>query len=121
MSGPLYHFTCRDGHRMIGRYNCLLMPQIAWPVIWMTELALPDFEATGLGSITLQCDRTEYRYVVTDLTDCRPWLGSPERGDQDEGFLDLLERFGDPEHWWISARPTPATWDRSYVRPMAQH
>ena len=119
MSGKpkaLYHFTCRDGYREIGRYNCILQPLSAWGVIWLTTEAVPDFEATGLGSVTLKCDRTEFRYVITRLEDCRPWLGSPEREAVDPGFLNVLEEFGDMEHWWISAVPVRADWDRSWVR-----
>lgn len=113
----LYHFTCIDGHRRIGRYNCVLMPQRSlWPYVWLTTEALPDFEATGLGSVTLKCDRTQFRYVVTDLADCRPWLGSPEREAVDPEFVRILEEFGDTAHWWISSRPVRAEWDRAYDR-----
>jgi hypothetical protein len=115
----LYHFTCRDGHRMIGRYNCVLLPQSLWRVVWLTTEALPDFEATGLGSVTLKCDRTEYRYVVTGLEHCRPWLGSAERKALAPDHLRVLEQFGDPEHWRISAKPVRAIWDRSYVKATA--
>jgi len=119
MPAVLYHFTCRDSHRMIGRYNCVLLPRSLWRVVWLTTEALPDFEATGLGSVTPKCDRTQFRYVVTDLTHCRPWLGSPERTALSADHLATLEGYGDPEHWWISAEPVRAAWDRSYARAVA--
>jgi len=113
----LYHFTCDLGHAKIGRYNCVLMPQPgSWPVIWFTSEAVPDFEATGLGRLTLKCDRTEFRYVVTGLSTCRPWLGSPERLAETPQFLRALEEFSVPEQWWISAEPVQAEWDRSWER-----
>src|SRR5260370_1237253 len=115
----LYHFTCRDGHKMIGRYNCVLLPASLWRVVWLTTEALPDFEATGLGRVTLKCDRTEHRYMITDLENCRPWPGSAERKALAPGHLRVLEQFGDPEHWWISAKPVRATWDRSYARAVS--
>jgi len=116
---PLYHFTCADGHRRIGRYNCLLMPQSMWPFVWLTTEPVPDFEATGLTSITLDCDRTQFRYVVTDVSVCRPWLGSPERGRVSRPFLCEMEEHGDPEHWWISTEPVRAEWDRTWQRQRA--
>jgi hypothetical protein len=113
----LYHFTCADAHKRIGRYNCVLTPQRGlWPYIWLTTEAEPDFEATGLGSITLTCDRTEYRYIVTDIAACKPWSGSPERAAVHPDFLETLESFGDPAHWWISAGPVRAAWDRAWSR-----
>jgi hypothetical protein len=115
---PLYHFTCKDGHRQIGRHNALLRPLSLWRVVWLTELAEPDFEATGLGSVTLKCDRRQYRYMVTDVRDCRRWLGSPERVRTAPEFVRLLEEYGDPEHWWISSEPVPAMWDASWRAPV---
>ncbi len=117
MPDLLYHFTCRDGHKRIGRYNCVLMPQAAmWPYVWLTTEAVPDFEATGLTRLILRCDRTEFRYVVTDIGACKPWLGSPHREAIPADRLSVLEEYGDAEHWWIAPGPVRATWDRSWVR-----
>jgi len=121
MSKPerLYHFTCIDGHRYIETTGALQPQPNCWPFIWLTSEADPDFEATGLQAFsvsTLDCDRTEYRYIVTDLTTCRPWLGSPERifVSGNSSFLHALEQFGDPEHWWITTQPVPCLLDESY-------
>lgn len=123
MSAPaaLYHFTCRDGHRMIGRWNCVLRGQTEmWPFTWLTTEAVPDFEATGLSSVTLGCDRTEVRYIVTeDIGLCRPWLGSPERRGLARRARRDLERWHDPEHWWVAPVPVRASWDRSWDRQTA--
>ena len=114
----LYHFTCRDGYKRIGRYNCVLIPQRGlWPFIWLTSEAEPDFQASGLhpyGRSTLKCDRTEYRYIITDTSMCRPWLGSADRLAVDPEFVTVLESYGDPEHWWIASEPVRAEWDRAY-------
>src|SRR5258708_6175756 len=117
MPDRLYHFTCRDGHKRIGRYNCVLMPQATcWPYVWLTTEAVPDFEATGLGRVQTTCDRTAYRYIVTDIGACRPWLGSPEREALGTGLLFVLEMPGVavPEQWWICPGPVRAAWDRSW-------
>jgi len=113
----LYHFTCADGHRAIGEHKPVLRPQTRlWPFIWLTTEAVPDFEATGLLSVTLTCDRTEHRYRVTRTALCVPWLGSQQRSAVDPDFLNLLEQFGDPEHWWLSPGPVRAEWDESWQR-----
>lgn len=119
----LYHFTCRDSARRIGRYNCVLRPGMAgWRVLWLTDQAEPDFESCGLGdAVMLKCDRREFRYVVTDTSACRPWLGSPER-DSMEGtkMLAAMELPGHaaPERWWISSEPVLASQDRSWRWPI---
>ncbi len=115
----LYHFTCRDGYKRIGRYNCILRPVSMWPYVWLTTESEPDFEATGLGSVTLKCDRRQFRYIVTDLSACKPWLGSPERARVDSDFLRILEEYGCPEQWRICPEPVPAIWDRTWRGPNA--
>jgi hypothetical protein len=118
----LYHFTCIDGYRRIGRHNCLLIPQGPHPllnnirVIWLTTLPVPDQETTGLGRVRTTCDRMAFRYVVTDPRGCTPWLGSPERAAAPADSLEALESYGDPEHWWITSTPLRAEWDRTWRR-----
>jgi hypothetical protein len=121
MSVPeaLYHFTCRHSKSDIGTSNCLLRPMIRHPllgckVLWLTTEATPDRERTGLTMNMVDCDRMKYRYVVTDLTGCRPWLGSPEREAASPRVIADVESFGDPEHWWITDRPIRARFDRSW-------
>jgi hypothetical protein len=117
----LYHFTCAHGYRKIGRYNCLLIPQGPHPllndirVIWLTTLADPDQETTGLGQVHTTCNRMAFRYVATDLRTCRPWLGSAERKNAPPDSVEILESYGDPEHWWITSDPTPVQFDRARV------
>jgi len=115
----LYHFTCRHSKSDIGTSNCLLRPMIRHPllgckVLWLTTEASPDRLSTGLTMDRINCDRMEYRYVVTDLANCHPWLGSPERGAVSPKVLADIESLGDPDHWWITDRPVRAKFDRSW-------
>src|SRR6266853_839433 len=97
----LYHFTCRHSRSKIGTSNCLLVPQIAHPllgckVLWLTSEADPDRHATGLTSNYQKCDRMEFRYVVTEVAKCRPWLESSERQAAPSDAVADLESEGDP-------------------------
>lgn len=114
MSEPLrlYHFTCDHGLSGIGRVG-ELRPMVEHPwlhckVVWLTTEKRPDRFATGLTSNLLDCDRMAHRYVVRDLSRCRPWLTSPERAGARQDFVAELEQFGDPEHWWIASEPVEA-------------
>lgn len=123
MSETLYHFTCRDGFKHIGRYNCLIIPNSAphpadWPPLsWFTTEPRPDRQATGLGSVSTKCDRMSHRYVITDLSHCTPWLTCPWRSATPKPFLKVLEEFGDVGHWWVSDRIVRAEWDRAWRAP----
>lgn len=119
----LYHFTCAHAFRRIGTTNCLLIPQVAHPLLgckvtWLTTEAEPDRTATGLTSTTLSCDRMQHRYLVSGpaLSACRAWLGSWERQRAPKASLKTLESYGDPEHWWITDRAVSARWDRQYAQ-----
>lgn len=108
----LFHFTCEHGHRALGRRG-ELRPIVEHPflhikVVWLTSEGSPDRDATGLGMHLTRCDRMQYRYVVTDLSTCRPWLTSPERDAAPPTAVADLEAFGDAEHWWITSEPTKA-------------
>jgi len=115
----LYHFTCKHSKSDIGTSNCLLIPMIRHPlldckVLWLTTEATPDRERTGLTMDRINCDRMEYRYVVSDLSRCRAWLASIERTTALKRAIDDLESLGDPEHWWITDQPVRARFDRMW-------
>lgn len=108
----LFHFTCEHGWSALGKRG-RLRSQMAHPllgcdVVWLTTEGAPDREATGLSMHTISCDRMRYRYIVTDIAACRPWLTSPERAVAPRLHVQDLESFGDPEHWWITDRPVMA-------------
>ena len=126
LAPQLYHFTCKDGHRRIGRFNALLIPQggthpyAGWPpLLWFTVLAEPDRETTGLAAVNTTCDRMAHRYVIGPGSGCVSWLGSRWRAETPEKWLALIEEYGDPEHWWVSGQPVKATWDRAYAETYA--
>ena len=119
----LYHFTCDHGRRDIGTGNCLLLPflhpWIGKKLIWLTSVATPDRQRTGLTMKYQGCDRMRFRYIVDDLTHCRRWLDSPERASLDEKLRDSFEVLEDGrqaacDEWWISTQPIRARFDRSY-------
>lgn len=124
MTERLYHFTCAHGQRRIGRQNCLIIPQIEHPLLrltvsWFTTEAEPDRVQTGLTHNITRCDRMAFRYVITDLSTCVPWLTSRERKHAKRhgkpGALASLESEGDPEHWWISRAAVPAQYDAEWA------
>lgn len=103
----LFHFTCPHGAEAIGARG-LLVPQARHPflgcsVIWLTTEGAPDPELTGLTRRLTSCDRLAFRYVVTDLDACRPWLGSPERDAAPPAAVADLERYGAPGQWWVTS------------------
>ena len=116
----LYHFCCSHSRRDIGSFGLLVPlvchPEFGFKIVWLTTEAHPDRERTGLTSHTgLRCDRMQYRYVVTDLSNCRAWIGSIERATIRPERLEQFEGAGDPEHWWIASQPVRARLDRDYV------
>ena len=102
----LYHFTCDHGREGIGARGELTPqgdhPFLGCRVIWLTSDPWPDRDAAGLTSDLVRCDRMEFRYVVSDLDRCRPWIGSPEREGTDPDVVADLERYGRPETWWLT-------------------
>jgi len=122
----LYHFTCGHAKREIGTGpNALLTPHLhPWlhkKLVWLTDCAAADRARTGLTSKYISCDRMEYRYVVSDLSHCRPWIGSPERDGLSPAKLEAFEVREDGEHadthqWWISDSPVKGRFDRSWSR-----
>ena len=118
-----YHFTCAHSAPLImqagvvkplgqlGKLAGRLPPERHWmlDIAWFTDLEDPDREGLGLTSVTLQCDRTEWRVTVSDPSTLVPWsqfartrrIPSVQRQD--------LERYGRPAHWWVSEEPVPVT------------
>lgn len=124
MPDRLYHFTCDDGYKRIGRYNCLIIPQggthwqhpAGWPPLsWFTTEPSPDQESTGLAAVITTCDRMAHRYVITDLSQCTPWLACRWRAETLPSLLKILEEYCDVEHWQVSESIVSARWDRTWA------
>lgn len=111
----LYHYTCDHGHNLIrgtvvpadilGRY-ANDGPHI---YAWFTDLAHPNRDALGLTSRILTCDRTRWRYRVTDARDLIHWT----HVRRDHPWSEVLESApgARPMHWWVSRHPVPVTLD----------
>lgn len=120
----LWHYTCAHGCQAIGETGMLLpIGRLAKPealaklnghewqkhLVWLTDLDYPMRDALGLTSYVVGCDRTTYRYRVTDASNARRWVrfrrGLP-------GALDLDFAPGAlPMHWWVSLEPVPVVFD----------
>lgn len=118
----LWHYTCDHGRRAIGERGSLI-PAAARPgvgnlspwtalLVWMTDLDVPVRDGLGLTSHTLTCDRTVYRYRVTDPADCLPWM--VVRHSLSPAYRDGVERAPGalPRHWWVSPLPVPVVLDQ---------
>lgn len=120
----LYHFTCAHARPLIDAAGVLRpWPDAAarrqhpraladWPLpvglVWLTDLDAPLADALGLTAEIIGCDRTAFRYTVTDLTHCQPWtvyartLPTGDRLTVETASAGLL-----PAHWWVSPRVVP--------------
>lgn len=111
----LYHYTCAHGRAWI---DDLLVPAshqsgraIGTPgeYVWLTDLARPQRDALGLTSHILDCDRTEYRYRVTNMADVLPWT-AVRRAWRWAHELESAPG-ARPRHWWVSAGPVAVIYD----------
>lgn len=74
---------------------------------WFTDLTEPDASALGLTAASLSCDRTAFRFTVTDASDVRWWMVArlelvPELRALLEGAPGAA-----PAHWFLSRRAVP--------------
>lgn len=120
MTAPvtLWHYTCEHGYAGIGDRGQLWpayaltnrIPPEWWParLVWLTDLAAPDRAGLGLTSAVSACDRTAYRYRVTDDLDVIPWVRVRRQFP-----ADVLEDLPGtrPRHWYVSSNPVPVILD----------
>jgi hypothetical protein len=113
----LWHFTCIDGHRAIGRIGQLrpqphpLIGGVA--LVWLTDDPEPERDAVGLTSNFITCDRMAYRYRVIDKgAGVIPWSEFRPRLAAYEDTLAVLESYATPECWWVSRRPVAVVLDQ---------
>ena len=105
----IYHYTCahQAAKMMPDAYgNVTLEPRSPGGLLWLTDLATPVRQALGLTSMILDCDRTEYRLELLDLSTVRRWV------DVRRSYRELwaLERVPGvmPMHWYVSTSPERA-------------
>ena len=110
----LYHYTCDHavkGIREVGHVLPLAsmypespMPQ--WGIFaWFTDLDVPDMAGLGLTSTIISCDRTAYRFKVTDSTEVERWANVRRF----HPWATALESAPGamPAHWWVATEPVP--------------
>lgn len=123
----LFHYTCRHGRRGIGTRGLVLTPRTHNPVAasamseyawlatlaWFTTAEEPDPIHLGLTMSTIHCDRTRFRYRVTDTSDLRRWLDVC--GDYPVAEVTRLNG-GDhrPDLWWVSTTAVPVVFDPAW-------
>ena len=116
----LFHYTCEHGRAGIGDNGWLRPAQTFWggePLIWLTDMDVPDRVGLGLTSHILSCDRLDYRYVVEALA-AYPWLTSPFRIAAPWFAVVALEGIEGvkPHHWFVSDRRLRARFDTGYAK-----
>ena len=109
----LYHYTCDHSHGLILAEG-VLRPRPGYlprPLVWLTDLPTPNRDGLGLTSHTITCDRTAYRYRVTDDSRVLPWL--EVRRDFPRVLVNDLESVPGVRlrHWFISEDPVPVVFD----------
>lgn len=107
-----FHYTCDHGHAAISDEGFTKpFPQVVLGGIeltWFTDLDAPDRKGLGLTSVTLNCDRTAYRFEADITLGIRWWphfardfgLASRRR------HLELADG-ALPMHWYVSEAPVP--------------
>jgi hypothetical protein len=110
----LFHYTCSHSQTQLGAEGILVpgatlsaraaqFPQCHY--VWLTDMAVPARGPLGLTGNFCQCDRTEFRYLVTDDSMAVPWV-SVRRQHSWAVALESAEG-ARPRHWWVSTEPVP--------------
>jgi len=107
----LYHFTCEHHAGAIRRVGVLRpSPVLAYfvPLVWMTDLGVPDRRGLGLTSTILACDRLTFRFRASDSRSVVAW-NVFKRGRLPRGVIERLEAAPGalPSHWFVSEVPVP--------------
>lgn len=120
MQLQLFHYTCDHGRAAIGPSGFVvpirvhspeaaarLPVELAWmgEVSWFTDMAVPDRIALGLTSAMQPCDRTAFRYRVTDAAECLPWSVAYRLLPRDAWRLTVGDHL--PGRWWVAWEPVP--------------
>lgn len=106
----LYHYTCGDSLARIREDWTLqpcMHPLVGSRLVWLTDLAVPNRNALGLTSITLDCDRTEHRLTVKPGQQITEWWRWCRANGITRADRDLLEMWPDaqPLRWFVSMEP----------------
>jgi hypothetical protein len=120
----LWHYTCAHARAELGDAATLMSAYALQPervrnafprehlwaarYIWATTLEEPNAAALGLdGRVMVRCDRTAYRYRITQPERFVPWA-AVRAGH--EGWA-VLEAGRDPSSWWVCPGKARAVYD----------
>lgn len=118
----LYHYTCDHGDKGIRedgvlRGNVHPWMRAAGPIVWLTDMEVPDARALGLTSFSLSCDRTAHQFGV-DTDQAEHWPVAARRlcTPAVRRGLDFAPG-ARPMHWWVFLGPelVPNGWGRKGV------
>jgi hypothetical protein len=74
-------------------------------VSWFTDMAHPDRIGLGLTSAVQSCDRTAFRYRVTDPGLLLPWAVACHLLPRAAWRLTVGDH--SPGRWWVAWEPVP--------------
>lgn len=113
----LWHYTCEHGYAALTETGVLVpgnhlgarVP--TGSVVWVTDLQVPIRDGLGLTQVLAKCDRTAYRYRVTDASTVIPWTRA--RRTFPPVWRHALEHApgARPRHWFVSSEPVPVVLD----------
>lgn len=113
----LYHYTCDHGDRGIRADGALRGNVHPWmrdagPLLWLTDMEVPDANALGLTMRMIPCDRTAHRFAVeTDQAEHWPRAARRLCSSGVRHELDFADG-AMPMHWWVVVGPgmVPVCW-----------
>ena len=111
----LWHYTCDHGHDGIGERGMLLPNlhiQLNVRLSWLTDMAEPERLALGLTNQFTGCDRTRFRYRLERSGHVMPWGMWAALNHPDETLREDLERYGNPDRWWVGMTPLAVVLDQ---------
>ncbi len=102
----LWHYTCEHGAELIRQDMTLKPINPLIPMLWMTDLAIPDRLGLGLTMKTLKCDRLAHRFQVVDPHEVYRWVDVRRswRGTKGWAWVQAIESTEGamPMHWYVS-------------------
>lgn len=107
----LFHYCCTHSAKGIEKSRWLMpnphpLMRDADPLVWLTDLDVPDRDVLGLTSHILQCDRTEYRVTVV-TGEVTHWPIFARTIPQAARRVLESAPGAMPMHWYVAKAPVP--------------
>lgn len=110
---PLYHYTCDHAAPMIRKDMTLKPINELIPMLWLTDLDIPDRLGLGLTMKTLKYDRLAHRFIVPQPTEVHRWIDVRRswRGTKGWVWVKAIESTEGalPMHWYVTKVPQDVT------------